>query len=250
MKRNSWIVLCVVLCLAFSACHGGDGSDKSGVLPPKDRVEEVFVGAGIGMSRETFTGTSEEEKKAILDKLYEADLTGLQDADPVGIMGPMISFKLRANDEEKIVEIILADEVQYLSVKNEEQQLFKKGTADTFAYQELSQLVSEVMQNQDDPNYSGKVRLTDQEDEQSINKGNTAAAKDMLDHWITRSEPVEDGEDKTYNVLFTVGETSYGISSDTRYFFRQEEGEKVYAQMDEQQLELVTTILGVLSKIS
>ena len=146
--------------------------------------------------------------------------------------------------KEKNIQILADDDVQYLVIGNGEQQQFKKGSKETFDFDELSRLVSAVLGNEEDPDYSGRVELTDSGFKANVNKGNAAFAQGILDGAIGQAE-VEEGENITYNIMFTIGDISYGISSDTGYFFKQEAGEKIYAQLEEQLLRTVKTRIGV-----
>lgn len=252
--RNRAAALLVILCCLLSACDAEDfPQEEEGVnavpdtgtlLPARETVQEILVFVDRTFSSEVYVFTNDEEKEAILDKLYEADLSKLQDAERNGIMGSAVTFKLCSENEEKNIQILADDDVQYLVIGNGEQQQFKKGSKETFDFDELSRLVSAVLGNEEDPDYSGRVELTDSGFKANVNKGNAAFAQGILDGAIGQAE-VEEGENITYNIMFTIGDISYGISSDTGYFFKQEAGEKIYAQLEEQLLRTVKTRIGV-----
>lgn len=254
--RNIVIALWVILCFALSACGAGSSPEVSKevdaivpsistLLPERETVQEILVFVDRTFSGEVYAFTSDEEKEALLDKLYEADLSGLQDAEQEGIMGASVSFKLRSENEERIVQVIADSNAQYLLIGNENQQQFKKGIKETFDYEELSRLVSAVLGNEEDPNYSGKVEILDSDFKANVNKGNAAFARSILDEAILKAETVEEGDNIAYDIMFVIGDTSYAISSDTGYFFRQEAEEKRYAHVEEQLLMQVKTRIGV-----
>jgi len=222
----------------------------STLLPERETVQEVLLIVDHSFSGDVCVFTNEEEKEAILDKLYEADLSGLEDVEPTGIGGPVVEFKLLSDDGEKVVLIVSNTDAQYLVLRNGEEQLCKKGPVETFDFRELDRLSTAVLGNRDDPEYSGRVELVDSDYRNDVNKSNTALAKAILDNAISNAATTEEGEDITYDVMFTIGDTSYGISSDTGHFFRQEAEEKVYAQLEEQQLRLVKIRIGVFNATS
>ena len=213
------------------------------VLPERETVQEAAVLLERFFSGEIYAVANEDEKNAILDELYEADFSGLQDAELTGIMGASVSFKIRSGTEEKMVQIISDGNAQYLILRNESQQVSKKGSIDTFDFEKLSQLVSTVLGNEEDPNYSGRVEIVDTGYNAKVNKGNAAFAKYYLDDAIIKAETAE--QEGVCDILFTIGDVSYGIDSDKGYFFRQESDKKEYAQLEEQQFMQTLTRLGV-----
>ena len=265
MKTHPYIaILGLLLCLLLSACestnpdtdnHGnmqqrpqanqgdrltiGDSSGTNGLLPGQDAVQEVFVGFSVGV----YVGTTDEEKAAILSTFYDAALSGFVDAERSGVMGTAVSLQFHTGDDDIYIDIITGRDAQYLLIENTRQQLFKKGPADAIDSMALDQLVTDVLSSRTDPNYSGKVTLAGTE--RFVGKGNTAFAKRTLDDAIAATPITADMDDVRYDITLEVGETLYGISSDTGYFFRQEAGEKAYAQVEDQLLAEVKTRIGV-----
>ena len=238
-KRNAAAALWAALCLLLCAC-GGDGA--GGPLPEREAVEKVLVGS----SGDVYAGTTGEEQEALLDALYGADLSGFTDTQASDVMGMSVSLKLRAGEEEFLVDILFGqDAAQYLRVRSGENQTFQQGPADAFPYEELNGLVRDVLSSTEDPEHSGRVSVAQAGFQDSVNKGSTAYVRSLLDEALSQSAG-EDGADAACDIVLEIGDVSYGISSDTGDIFRQEADQKTFGQLDDRQLMEVKTRLGVL----
>lgn len=266
-KNTIILFLLVILCLTLSACSAKEPDANVGVnqpepvespkaediptanniLPARETVQDVLINRARYSAGEINLGTNETEKMAILDVLYAADLSSFVDAELTGVMGAPVPLKLRTADEEIYVEALwdAQNDAQYLIVRSAAQELVQKGPTDAFDFQTLDRLMGEVMRNEDDPVYSGKITVVATDFTAKVNKEGCAHAKFTLDSEIALDEADGGGEDVSYDVSFEVGETVYGINSEAGYFFRQDAGGKVYAKLDPQELMEVKVRLGV-----
>lgn len=250
-------VSCLLLCLLLSACvakrtatdlHEDETHSIGALLFRQEDITEVLIPVNRTFSGNVCVVTNEEEKTAILEKLYDADISDFVDAELTGIMGASVSFLLRTENDESDLRIISDSETQYIVItSNDTEQICKKGPVDSFAFEELNQLVADVMGNEDDIDYAGTVTLIESGFESAVNKGNSAYARGIMDVVIAESGTVDAYADDLYDIEFEVCGTLYGINSETGLFYRNDSGEIMYAQLESPQLMQVKVRLGILS---
>ncbi len=227
--------------------------DPNLTLPAREDVLAVGVGS---LTAFYYMGTNELEKEALLDLLYKADLSRFEtyeDPKTQMVMGSGFTYLLHTADEAIKVEIITnpMENVQYLKISSAAQEKVKAGStsvfhfvtenikvgpADVFDYNALDELNAQIRTNTEDPLHSGRVEIVGSGDTQAVNKWNTAQAVGYLEQalvWtdITADENTSYDENISYDLLFTVGELTYGINRETGHFYKQMDGETVYGQI-------------------
>ncbi len=255
-----WLAACCALCACgtggpreeggqppedASQTSGSEATDISQFLFPREDVDQVFVWMMGGVRGGANVGTSEEEKEAILDQLYDVDLSEFEDVDPGGTGGSAATFIIRSGDAEKTVMVGASEDSQYLRITDGQQELFQEGPAESFDYPALSDLVTEVLANKEDPDYSGRVEVVGKDHVSQVNKGNCAVAQGMMEQFIAQGGSAEEDASISYDIVLEVGDLVYGINSETGQFFKEEAGERTYAQLDENGLFTVKLRLGV-----
>ena len=247
--RKKAVILCTILCLLLSACGVAEQQteprDISSVLFEREEVQAVFVFVDSFFQPEIDTGTTEDEKRAILDILHGTDLSSFNETKYHAPVGSGIMFKIKTENGEKNVGILSMADGQYLHMQDEETELILCGPADAFDMDELFKLQREISENAEDPNYSGKLEIKWAGIDRNVNKGNTAQVKHILDEALTENDTGQSTEDLTYDIAFEVGESHYGISSDTGFLFREEGSEKKIVKLDSRDLEEVAKFLGI-----
>lgn len=251
------LVLCLLLCLLFSACgtqratpdsHEGEAQSISTLLFKQEDISEVLIKVSRSFSGDVYVTANEEEQSAIIGKLFEADIGDLVDAELTGVMGASVSFTIRTEDDERDLQIASAGDAQYIVITNKDgEKICRKGPADSFAFTDLNRLAAEVLGNENDKDYSGTVTLIESGFERAVNKGNCAYARGILDGVIAVSGTADAFADDVYDIEFEVGDVLYGIDGETGRFYRLSSGVMMYAQINDQQLTQVKTWLGVLS---
>ena len=274
--RKSLIVLLALLCFVLGACnsvkpgsipdddsqvdinqtdiedmHGTNEDSQECVLfPERDAVKELSVLIERSFSGDVYAVANGDESEAILDKLYAINFRELQDAEQTEIMGSTVSFKIGTDNNEEYVQLIATDHACFLHIRSTDQQVFKMGSKETIAYEELSLLASEVLRNTDDPDYSGRVEIVGAGLKSNVNKGNTAYAKSILDAAIAKAEATVHGAETLYDIILEIGDVLYGISSETGLFYKEEAGMKTYAQVERSLMIPLKTRIGVLGATS
>jgi len=219
----------------------------STILFEQNAITDVSVLLEQSFSGNICATASPEEREAILQLLYSADISKFEDADPSGFMAATLSLVLTDGNEELILKIMNDGNFQYLMIINASasETQFKKGPADTFDYTTLNNLVENLLSNETDASYSGKVTVAGSDTPISINKGNSAYAKGFLDMAIAEQGTPEADADISYNVEFTVGSAIYYINSETGHFFTEADGVKIYAQLDDVTLRMIRPRLSI-----
>lgn len=272
--RNKWLILlCVILCFVLSAC-GAETPPSTDVnesaetaepntdevtetpepntdgeialLPAREDVLAVGVGvAGLGTVSYNYMGTNESEKEAVLDLLYKADLSSFEVPEELtGAAGLASSYLLQTADETIEVEIRTDIDVQWLLISSAGQKNVMKGPEDVFDPKALDELNTQIRINTEDPLHCGCVEFVDSGDTQKLNKAQTANSRGQLDSVLAKAEIAAD-ESISYDVLFTVGELTYGLNTETGHFYRQMDGEKAYAQLEEYPLKQAKSNLNL-----
>lgn len=278
--RNKWfILLCVILCFVLSACgaetppetepspdvnavtappglHGLNEYrtpsptewDPNLTLPAREDVLAVGIGVpGLGVMGYNYAGTNELEREAVLDLLYKADLSRFETMDnQTGTSGVSLGYLLQTADEAVEVEIRTnpMENVQWLLISSARRENVMKGPVDVFDPKVLEELNTQIRMNTEDPLHCGSIEIVGSGDTQKLNKTLTAIGCGTLDIALETSEIAAD-ESISYDVLFTVGELTYGINSETGHFYKEEAGEKAYAQLNEYYLLNLAKHLGL-----
>lgn len=219
-------------------------------LPAREDVLAVDV--ICGMSSLFYMGTNELEKEAFLDLLYAADLSRFktfEDPEEQIATGQVLSYLLHTADETVEVRILMnrTENVQYLKISGAAQEKvkigsvdmfhfvtenIKAGPADGFDYNALEELYTQISMNNEDPLHCGRVEIEGSGNTQVLTKIATGEARGDLDNSLALAEIAED-ESIDYDVLFTAGEVTYGLNTETGHFYREMDGETVYGQMSE-----------------
>lgn len=216
------------------------------ILFEQSAITDVSVLLEQSFSGNICATASPEEREALLQVLYSADISKFEDADPSGIMAATVSLVLTDGNEEIILKIMNDGDSQYLVIINSALETqFKKGPADTFDFNTLHSLVENILSNETDTNYSGKVTIAGFDTPISINKGNSAYAKGLLDRAITEHGTTEADVDVSYDVEFTIGSAIYYINSETGHFFTEVDGVKIYVQLDNVTLMMLKPRLSI-----
>lgn len=272
--RNKWLILlCVILCFVLSACGAEtppsmdvnesaetaepntdevtetpepNTDGEIALLPAREDVLAVGVGVGgLGTVRYNYMGTNESEKEAVLDLLYKADLSSFEVPEELtGAGGLASSYLLQTADETIEVEIRTDIDVQWLLISSAGQKNVMKGPEDVFDPKALDELNTQIRINTEDPLHCGCVEFVDSGDTQKLNKAQTANSRGQLDSVLAKAEIAAD-ESISYDVLFTVGELTYGLNTETGHFYRQMDGEKAYAQLEEYPLKQAMVNLNI-----
>jgi len=221
------------------------------LLPERDAITDVsvYVDRHSFAYGDIYTGTNTVEKEAILDTLYAADLSAFESAQLTGVTGTPVSFRLSTGEVETVVQIIrdLNSGTQYLTVKTSDQAITQKGPADSFDHKKLQQLTTNVLSDTTDAAWSGRVEIPDKGFKADVPRANTAYARNILDGIISEGKPVENGANLSYDVTLSVSGITYGLNSETGYFFREDAAEKLFAQVEGQLLRVIKTRLGILN---
>lgn len=233
--------------------------DPNLTLPAREDVLAVDVGTRTAFS---YMGTNELEKEAILDLLYEADFSLFETYEGSGMQGDIFTYLLHTADDAIKVEIITnhMENVQYLKLSSAAQEKVKAGSTsvfhfvtenikvgpmDVFDYNALDELNTQIRTNAEDPLHSGRAEIVGSGDTQAVNKWNTAQAAGYLEQALVWGKITTD-ENVSYDLLFTVGELTYGINRETGHFYKQMDGETVYGQMlSEGGIQAVQMFLGL-----
>lgn len=220
--------------------------DPNLTLPAREDVLAVGVGVvGFGTVSYNYMGTNELEKEAVLDLLYKADLSSFEVPEELtGAAGLASSYLLQTADETIEVEIRTDIDVQWLLISSAGQKNVMKGPEDVFDPKALDELNTQIRINTEDPLHCGCVEFVDSGDTQKLNKAQTANSRGQLDSVLAKAEIAAD-ESISYDVLFTVGELTYGLNTETGHFYRQMDGEKAYAQLEEYPLKQAKSNLNL-----
>lgn len=263
------IAICAFLCLVLCACgtkqyDEGANADSSNnyvetnisiddveiphiskLLFEQNDIKEIQIETEQIFSRTVYVITNQEERESFIQILFGVQMDEFEDAEQPSIMGSSVKMRIRTDDAEKNVQVLSDGSVLYIAINDGENQIFLKGTAKSFPFKELNQLVTVVLGNEDDPDYAGIVTVTGTSFEDSVNKGNCAFAMNILDNAIKETGTSDANTDIAHNVELKVGNTIYGINSDTGQFFRETDDDIMYAQLEDEELAMVIIRLGV-----
>ena len=118
------------------------------------------------------------------------------------------------------------------------------GPAGVLPFEELYRTTEEIRENTTDPEYIGTVTYGE-EAPQVINKGRTAAARNILDGTLALASSTE-GDESALAATFESGPYVYRIDPETGAFSREGEGELLYGPVAERAWRLqVNTQLGL-----
>ncbi|MBR4057901.1 MAG: hypothetical protein IKK00_07190 [Oscillospiraceae bacterium] len=223
--------------------------DPNLTLPAREDVLAVDVHCvGVAASDMFFTGTNELEKEALLDLLYEADLSlfeTFEEPEVQMIPAGALVYPLHTANEtiEVTIRTVHSTGIQYLVITSEGKKNIQVGT-NVFDHVALDELNQQIRGNMEDPLYSGRIEFVGSSNTQELNKALTAFGRGILDSALAKAEIAAD-ESINYDVLFTVGELTYGINTETGHFYREEAGKKAYAQLNETYLMHLAIRLGL-----
>lgn len=263
MRKKVWLIT-VLICLLLAACGpGGQGAgaqsapssqsgsagdiyDLGGLLFQRDKVDEVLIWVTRTGFDDIYLTTNQDERAAILDVLYSADLSGFAEQEQPGYNGSAAELKLVSGDKEVELKVINDLEAQYLVTKDDVNgEVVRKGPAGAFDFPALKQAVGEARANIDDPDYSGTVTLADADSEIAISKASCAWATGLMDHTLDDAGTAQELDGASYNIQLTVGAKVYGIDGETGACYRTENGETCYASLDSNTLDTVKLQLSV-----
>lgn len=217
----------------------------SELLFERDDVDEVLVVIGRNGLDDITIKTSEEEKNAILDLLYAADLSEWEDCEREG--GANADFKIRSGETEvKLsvydgIEGITDGEKQYIAVSDANRLPLAKieGPKGTIDFQSLSGLAESVRLNTDDPGYFGTAYVPATGEETKLNKSTCGYALYFFETAI-KEETLDPSEDPAaYDVRIEIGDTVYELQSDSGFFARTDADGTAYGTVSEYGLSLI-----------
>ena len=248
----------------------GEIHDLSDLLFERDAVKEVFFRLTSTFG-DAYVGTTEAERNEILDRIFGADLSEFVDVDEEETYSGAIQtfLVLRTDEGDYSVEILSGksalqtdggEDVQYLRINRSfipvldedpgfylehvNDVIVKKGPMDAFAYMDLHQLEEDICTDTENPDYCAVVTVESLGYESSATRRGSALAKRILDRTLARSELKEGSADATYDIEVRIGETLYGISYETKEFFREELGEWQYSTIGDSFVDISTYLGG------
>lgn len=246
----------------------GEIRDLSDLLFERDAVKEVFF-CLTSTFGDAYVGTTAAERDEILDRIFGVDISEFADVESPDSTMVQTSLVLRTDEGDYSVEIMSGksalrtdggEDVQYLRINRSfipvldedpgfylehvNDVIVKKGPMDTFAYMDLYQLEEDICTDTENPDYCAVVTVESLGYESSATRRGSALAKRILDRTLARSEPKEGGADATYDIEVRIGETLYGISYETKEFFREELGERQYGTIGDSFVDISTYLGG------
>lgn len=230
----------------------------SELLFERDSVQDVMVVIDRRLFDDITVTTNEEEKEALLDELYAADLSTFEDTGGKTAGGNLLQFKLKSGESEVTLAIydgidgITDGTKQYLRITDSNRLPLAEiqGPKGTFQFSRLDQLRTEIVTNTEDPLYSGAVSIPGTGYEAELDKGacgyalyffDTAlesAGESLLGEAETPGGTESPGE-PTFDVRIQIGETVYQLESGTGYFSREKDGQILYGTLDEHSLFMI-----------
>ncbi len=284
MTRKRLLIICVLLCVILFACgteetdpepsgsetaepsgsettepSEGEGDDISALLFRREDITGVDIPVERRRMRVFSAVANEAESEAILDQLFNADISEFTDADLAGAEGVAVRFMIRTEGAARYLQIIKGDNALYIVINDYNPQFIvldggepirMKGPADSFDFDELDRLMGDVMRNESDPDYSGTVTIMESGEKLAVKKADCAYARSHLDTAVDELGTADGDADALYDIEFKIGGTLYWINSETGQFYRDEAGEIMYAQLEDQHLRIVGTHLGVRKMVS
>ena len=249
----------------------------SELLFERDSVQDVMVVIDRRLFDDITVTTNEEEKEALLDELYAADLSTFEDTGGKTAGGNLLQFKLKSGESEVTLAIydgidgITDGTKQYLRITDSNRLPLAEiqGPKGTFQFSRLDQLRTEIVTNTEDPLYSGAVSIPGTGYEAELDKGACGYALYFFDTALEsagesplgesetpggtespgRAETIEgaktpgesepSGEAASFDVRIQIGETVYQLESATGYFSREKDGQILYGTLDEQGLFMI-----------
>ncbi len=218
------------------------------LICPQDSIKTVSIILEHLLSGDVCVFTNAEEQDSLLNILYGTDISSIEDPTSSYIGGAAVSLLISTDSKDFTIDIINSTDSQYIRITtgslesgNIEQQV-KKVPANTFDWATLDALVGNIFRNDSDPVYSGVITVGNTTT--SIIKANTAYAKSYLDRTAQNGTDIADSG-ITYDVEFSVSGIIYSINSETGQFCKDENGTKIYAQLDAADLMQLKTRLGI-----
>ena len=184
----------------------------------------------------------EEEREAILDELYGADLSAFEDAAGASIGGSAVQFKLRSGEEEVTLSIydgmagISEEDQQYIRLTGPDVQTplgELKGPKGTFDFNRLSELAMGVENDTEDPAYSGVASIPETGYETKMSKRACGYALYFFDKALEAETMEAPDETVSFDVRMEIGDAVYQLQSETGFFSREDTGGTVYGKLDE-----------------
>lgn len=234
----------------FAVVKGSAVSDTTfgTLIGPRDSVTGVSIILEPLLSGNVCVFTNDKECEAILDILYNANIGSFEEPTDSYIEGSVVPLLISTDSEDYTVDIINSTDAQYIRIKtgsielgNTEQQL-KKVPANTFDFAALNTLVGNILRNDSDPEYSGVVTVGSTST--SIIKAHSAYAKSYLDRAAQNGTDTAD-DSITYDVEFSINGIIYSINSESGHFCKDENGAKIYAQLESVDLMQLKTRLSI-----
>jgi len=245
----------LILSFILSACGTGEANHGSGEKDPnslsallfeREDVVAVQIPLERSYSNPVSVVTNETERTEILNALYGTDISAFTEAELTGLFGTGAEFTVLTKKDERRLGLLADDTAQYLIITDAGgNQLCRKGPADSFDLSALDALVTGVLSNEADPDYSGTVTVLTTGESRAVSKGNCAYARSRLDRAVTQGAAAEPDTAVSYDIEFTVGNTTYEICSETGQIRRTEGKARSYARLEGFELMEVKTLLGI-----
>lgn len=186
----------------------------SELLFERDSVQDVMVVIDRRLFDDITVMTNEEEKEALLDELYAADLSTFEDTGGKTAGGNLLQFKLKSGESEVTLAIydgidgITDGTKQYLRITDSNRLPLAEiqGPKGTFQFSRLDQLRTEIVTNTEDPLYSGAVSIPGTGYEAELDKGACGYALYFFDTALENAEESPLGESETPGSTESPGE--------------------------------------------
>lgn len=216
--------------------------DLGELLFERDSVQDVMVVIDRRLFDFLAVPAGEEEREAILDELYGADLSAFEDAAGASIGGSAVQFKLRSGEEEVTLSIydgmagISEEDQQYIRLTGPDVQTplgELKGPKGTFDFNRLSELAMSVESDTEDPAYSGVASIPETGYETKMSKRACGYALYFFDKALEAETMEAPDETVSFDVRMEIGDAVYQLQSETGFFSREDTGGTVYGKLDE-----------------
>lgn len=221
------------------------------LIPGVEDAQSVSVEAGTTsyqFGTFAYAAANEQEQETLLSLLLAADLSEFFLPDESYDMGGA-AVSLRIETDAGVYDVkVMADvsdqNIQYLFFSNGSENCIYQGNA-AFDFIPLSQAAHDVLYNMDDPDHSGRAARADGTGEAlPITKMYTALAQQILDGTLALADAPQSDPGAAYDVVFTVGDTTYQLNSQTGQFARLQGEEQLYATVDSKWQLYIQTYLG------
>ena len=260
MRKVRFLAVALLCCLLFGCTADPDPAPApdpepmpetiatlDDLIPGVEQAQTVSVQVSITSSQfGTFAWAvaNEQERETLLSLLLDADLIEFTRVETGGGAAETLRFEV---EEGVYLLDVLQDtdtDVQYLRLTVGEEVAYYEGPA-VFSFVELHQTAQAVRTNTEDPDYSGRLTRADGTGEPlPVNKSYTAQAQQILDGTIDQADASETDPGATYDLVFSVGEDTYQINSQTGQFARIRGDETRYATVEEKWQRYLQLYLG------